>query len=141
MQTHTTNSPQQTMAIGHSLARRLKPGSLVVFSGGLGAGKTTFCRGLAEGLGCIDAASSPTFAIAQLYRGPIPMAHFDAYRISSEEDLETAGFYDYLEQGAVVALEWGENVAHLLQPPFIRVSIETLGQTTRSITIEEVDGA
>ena len=109
------------------------------FTGGLGAGKTAFTEGLAEGLGCTDPVSSPTFAIVNYYRGPRPLAHFDLYRISTENDLCAAGFYDYLDQGAVVAAEWSENFADLLalENP-IRVNIERLDDTTRRITIEGV---
>ena len=74
----------------------------------MGAGKTTFCAGLAEGLGCTDAAASPTFSIVNVYRGPRPLAHFDLYRIACPEDLETAGLFDYLAEGAIVAVEWSE---------------------------------
>ncbi len=92
----------------------LHRGELLAFTGGLGAGKTAFCEGLARGLGCTDPASSPTFAIVNYYRGPRPLAHFDLYRIHTEEDLYAAGFYDYLDQGAVVAAEWSENLADIL---------------------------
>ena len=109
-----TFSREETVALGRRLAAALAPGSLVAFTGGLGMGKTAFCQGLAEGLGCTDPVSSPTFAIVNYYRGPRPMAHFDLYRIRSEEDLYTAGFYEYLDQGAVVAAEWSENLADLL---------------------------
>jgi len=68
-------------------------------------GQTAFCEGIARGLGCTDPVSSPTFAIVNYYRGPRPFAHFDLYRISTENDLCAAGFYDYLDEGAVVAAE------------------------------------
>ena len=107
-----THSPEETMALG---------------------------RRLAEGLGCTDPVSSPTFAIVNYYRGPRPMAHFDLYRIHTENDLAAAGFYDYLDQGAIVAAEWSENLAPLLdQEHPIRVNIQPLDQTTRQITIEGV---
>ena len=83
--------------------------------------------------------SSPTFAIVNYYRGPRPLAHFDLYRISSREDLETAGLYDYLDEGAVVAAEWSENFADLLalEHP-VRVDICHAGGDERVITIEGV---
>lgn len=135
-----TNSRAETVALGQRLAARLVPGSLVSFTGGLGAGKTAFTEGLAKGLGCIDPVSSPTFAIVNYYRGPRPLAHFDLYRISTEEDLNAAGFYDFLDQGAIVAAEWSENFAELLalENP-ITVSIERTGEESRRITIEGVD--
>ena len=134
-----THSPEETMALGRRMATALPDGAVIAFTGGLGAGKTAFCRGLAEGLGCTDPVSSPTFAIVNYYRGPRPMAHFDLYRIHTENDLAAAGFYDYLDQGAIVAAEWSENLAPLLdQEHPIRVNIQPLDQTTRQITIEGV---
>ena len=86
-----------------------------------------------------DPVSSPTFAIVNYYRGPKPLAHFDLYRISTENDLCAAGFYDYLDQGAIVAAEWSENFADLLalENP-IRVDIQRVDENTRRITIEGV---
>ena len=103
MEEYITHSRDETVALGRRLAAELAPGSLIAFTGGLGAGKTAFCQGIAEGLGCTDPVSSPTFAIVNYYRGPRPFAHFDLYRIHTEADLSAAGFYDYLDMGAVVA--------------------------------------
>ena len=134
-----THSRAESVELGRKLAQHLTPGTLVCFTGSLGAGKTAFTAGLAAGLGCTDPVSSPTFAIVNYYRGPRPLAHFDLYRISSREDLETAGLYDYLDEGAVVAAEWSENFASLLaQEDPIRVDIQILDQTSRKITIEGV---
>ena len=109
------------------------------FTGGLGAGKTAFTEGLAAGLGCADPVSSPTFAIVNYYRGPRPLAHFDLYRLSSEEDLLAAGLYDYLDEGAVVAAEWSENFAALLAAEHpVTVDLRPLSGQTRQITIEGV---
>lgn len=140
MQIFETHSRTETVELGRRLAARLAPGSLVCFTGGLGAGKTAFTEGLAQGLGCTDPVSSPTFAIVNYYRGPRPLAHFDLYRIATEEDLNAAGFYDYLDQGAVVAAEWSENFAQLLalEHP-IQVDIQPLGPTQRRIAIEGVE--
>ena len=135
-----TRSPEETVELGRRLAAVLPEGAIIAFTGGLGAGKTAFCRGLAQGLGCTDPVTSPTFAIVNYYRGPRPMAHFDLYRIHTENDLAAAGFYDYLDQGAIVAAEWSENLAPLLdQEHPIRVDIQPLDPTTRRITIEGVE--
>ena len=135
--TYVTHGAAATKKLAAQLAAALAPGTLVLFTGGMGAGKTTFCAGLAEGLGCTDPVSSPTFAIVNYYRGPRPFAHFDLYRISTENDLCAAGFYDYLDEGAVVAAEWSENFADLLalEDP-IHINIERVDDTTRRITIE-----
>ena len=136
MAVYKSHSRAETVALGERLAKAVPRGSLICFTGGLGAGKTAFCEGLAKGLGCIDAVSSPTFAIVNYYRGPSPLAHFDLYRISSESDLNTAGFYDYLDQGVTVAAEWSENFADLLalEDP-IYINIECADDTTRIITV------
>ena len=128
MQEFVTHSRQETVAVGRELAKTLPAGTLIAFTGGLGAGKTAFCQGLA--------VSSPTFAIVNYYRGPRPFAHFDLYRIHTEGDLAAAGFYDYLDMGAVVACEWSENCAELLdlENP-LRIHIERVDDTTRKITI------
>ena len=137
MSVFETNSKAETVALGRRLAETLHPGDLILFTGGLGAGKTAFCEGIAAGLGCTDDVQSPTFAIVNYYRGPRPMAHFDLYRISTLADLETAGFFDYLDQGAIEAAEWSENSAELLAgQPAIRIDIARTGDSSRRITIE-----
>lgn len=137
MQQIITHSRQETVDFARQYAKTLPTGALLAFTGGLGAGKTAFCQGLAEGLGCTDPVSSPTFAIVNYYRGARPMAHFDLYRIHTEGDLAAAGFYDYLDMGAVVACEWSENCAELLalEHP-IHIHIERLDENTRRITID-----
>lgn len=140
MAEYITNSRAETVALGKKLAAALPSGALVAFTGGLGAGKTAFCEGMAAGLGCTDSVSSPTFAIVNYYRGPRPMAHFDLYRISTENDLYTAGFYDYLDEGAVVAVEWSENFASALEPEHpIHVDIQRVDENTRRVAIEGVN--
>lgn len=137
MSVFKTSSRSETVALGSRLAQTLLPGSLVLFTGGLGAGKTAFCEGIAQGLGCTDPVSSPTFAVANYYRGRQPFAHFDLYRLQTPEDLEVAGFYDYLDEGAVVAAEWSENFADLLsQEQAVRIDIQKDGENGRIITIE-----
>ncbi len=141
MPQYVTHSRAETVALGTRLANVLQGGELIAFTGGLGAGKTAFCEGLAEGLGCTDPASSPTFAIVNYYRGPRPLAHFDLYRIHTEEDLYAAGFYDYLDQGAIVAAEWSENLADILaaeHPITINIARIDGEPDGRCITIEGV---
>lgn len=137
---YTTRTPEETAGLGARLAKTLKGGEVIAFKGGLGSGKTTFCRGLAAGLGSKDPVSSPTFAIAQLYRGSVPLAHFDAYRVAGEEDLEAAGFYEYIQQGCVVAVEWSENVREYLPKDCIVVEICPQPDESRAIYIEGAEG-
>lgn len=131
-----TTTPQQTRDFAAALAAQLPGGCYLAFRGGLGVGKTTFCHGLARGLGCLDPVSSPTFSIVNYYRGPRPLAHFDMYRIQTRDDLEAAGFFDYLDAGAVVAAEWSENVQTLTGPADVTVTLEVLDGGERRITVD-----
>ncbi len=135
----TVASVQETQAFAEQLAHWLRPGCFLAFRGGLGVGKTTFCTGLAKGLGCTDPVSSPTFSIVNYYRGTTPLAHFDMYRIQTAEDLQTTGFFDYLDAGAVVAAEWSENVSALTGEADVTVTIERIDDCTRKITVEGLD--
>lgn len=135
MQRLMTNSAAETEAAGAALAAHLRPGSVVALYGGLGMGKTAFVRGLAAGLGIQAEVSSPTFALVHDYGGSPPLIHFDMYRISGWEDLYTTGFFDYLEAGGILAVEWSENIEAALPPGTIRVELERLDENRRRITI------
>ena len=133
--TFVTRSPEETEALGASLAKKLMPGAVIAYEGDLGAGKTAFTRGLARGLGCHDPVTSPTYTIVNEYlSGRIPLFHFDMYRLSCADDLFDIGWEDYLERGGVCAVEWSENVEQALEDP-IRVSIRKTGENSRAITI------
>ena len=131
-----SNSAEDTFALGKQCGQKAAAGQVYCLYGDLGVGKTVFTQGFAAGLGIKGPVSSPTFAIVNYYRGPRPFAHFDLYRIHTENDLAAAGFYDYLDMGAVVACEWSENCAELLalENP-IKIHIERVDETTRKITI------
>ena len=137
MAVYETNSPIETQALGEKLGAELENGGLIAFTGGLGAGKTAFCAGIARALGCTEPVHSPTFSIVNVYPGQKnTLAHFDMYRISTEEDLYACSFYDYLDEGALVAVEWSENVAAFLEEPYVRVDIAVTGPSRRTITIK-----
>ena len=133
----TTHSADETQALGQKLASRLAPGDVIAYFGDLGAGKTAFTRGLAQGLGITDPVTSPTYTIVNEYlSGRIPLFHFDMYRLSSSDELFDIGWEDYLSRGGVSAVEWSENVEDALQDA-IRVTIEKDADEpdTRHITI------
>ena len=122
--TCTTNSPEETEALGASLAQELEPGAVLAFTGDLGAGKTAFVRGLARGLGCPGRVTSPTFTIVNEYEGGrLPLFNFDMYRLGSADELFDIGWEDYLARGGVCAVEWSENVAEALEADCLRVDI------------------
>ena len=133
----TTHSADETQALGQKLASRLAPGDVIAYFGDLGAGKTAFTRGLAQGLGITDPVTSPTYTIVNEYlSGRIPLFHFEMYRLSSSDELFDIGWEDYLSRGGVCAVEWSENVEDALQDA-IRVTIEKDADEpdTRHITI------
>ena len=121
---HVTNSPEETEALGEMLAGRLEPGTVIAFTGDLGAGKTAFVRGLARGLGITERVTSPTFTIVNEYEGGrLPLFHFDMYRLGSADELFDIGWEDYLARGGVCAVEWSENVSDALEEGCLRVDI------------------
>ena len=120
---YRTHSPEETEALGEKLASVLHGGEVQAFYGGMGMGKTAFTRGLARGLGIPDGVSSPTFALVHEYRGNLPLYHFDMFRVSGWDDLYSTGFFDYLETGAVLAIEWSENIEGALPEGTIRIEI------------------
>ncbi|MCI9267536.1 MAG: tRNA (adenosine(37)-N6)-threonylcarbamoyltransferase complex ATPase subunit type 1 TsaE [Lawsonibacter sp.] len=138
---YVTNSEEETEALGARLAAVLTPGTVVAFTGDLGAGKTAFTRGLARGLGVTDRVTSPTFTIVNEYEGGrLPLFHFDMYRLASSEELFDIGWEDYLQRGGVCAVEWSENVSDALEEDALSVEIsrgEQDGQ--RVIVIEGVE--
>ena len=137
--TFETHSPEETEAVGMALAARLPPGTVIAFEGDLGAGKTAFTRGLARGLGCHEAVTSPTYTIVNEYlSGKMPLFHFDMYRLTCADDLFDIGWEDYLERGGVCAVEWSENVEDAMEEP-VNITIEKLGESSRRITIEGGD--
>jgi tRNA threonylcarbamoyladenosine biosynthesis protein TsaE len=105
-----TESPAETEAAGEALGRRLRVGDVVLLTGELGAGKTTFVRGVARGVGSDAPVASPTFQLVRVYRGRVQLAHVDLYRIEKPPELADLGLDELADQGAVV-VEWGDRVA------------------------------
>jgi tRNA threonylcarbamoyladenosine biosynthesis protein TsaE len=104
-----SGSEEETEAAGEQLAASVRAGDLLLLVGELGAGKTTFVRGLARGLGSSDGVQSPTFQLVRVYAGRLQLAHVDLYRLEAGADLADLGLDDLLDQG-VVAVEWGDRL-------------------------------
>ena len=137
--TLTTHSEEETEQVAKDLAAQLKPGDVVLLSGGLGAGKTAFVRGLAAGLGVDpDEVSSPTFTLVQEYAGRVPLIHVDLYRLASGE-VDDLGL-DALAAAGVLAIEWAERLPRA-DPGAIHVRLEHAGEDTRLITVSHEDGS
>ncbi len=134
---HETGTPEETEAVGAELARRLDRGDLVLVTGELGSGKTTFVRGAARALGVTDPVTSPTFTIGQVYGGgALEVAHIDLYRLRSLSGEDPALLDDYLTPERIGFVEWPEIAAPELGRPAARVTIEHLGGDRRAIEIE-----
>ena len=134
-----TASPEQTEALGRSIASVLKGREMIALFGDLGAGKTAFTRGLCAGLGVKDGVCSPTFAIVNAYDGRVPVYHFDMYRITDIDDLFATGFYDYIGNGVIV-IEWSENIESELEQDAVRIRIgKTDDENERIFEIEGLD--
>jgi tRNA threonylcarbamoyladenosine biosynthesis protein TsaE len=132
-----TSEPKETEAVGEAIGAQLRLGDLVVLSGDLGTGKTTFTKGLARGLGVTDRVTSPTFTIVQEYDGRVPVAHVDVYRLERIQELHDFGFEELLES-RVTVVEWGEAIALVLPLDRIDVRItmdEERGDDARVVEI------
>ncbi len=128
-----TASEADTAAVGCRLGADVGPGTVILLHGDLGAGKTAFVRGLAQGLGLDpDEVSSPTFTLVQEYRGAVPLYHVDLYRLAAGEVFDLG--LDELAQSGVLAVEWAEKWE---RPPSgaVVVRIEDLGDANRRITV------
>ena len=134
-QTHLSQSEGETRAIAAGFAATLVPGDVLVLSGDLGAGKTAFVRGLAEGLGLkATDVTSPTFTLVHEYRGGrLPLVHVDLYRLESAE-LDEVGLDPDLSAEGVTAVEWGERLSRGVAGAF-HIGIADRGGDTRAITI------
>ncbi|HEY4914713.1 MAG TPA: tRNA (adenosine(37)-N6)-threonylcarbamoyltransferase complex ATPase subunit type 1 TsaE [Candidatus Dormibacteraeota bacterium] len=124
-----TSSAAETEAAGERLGKRLKAGDLVLLTGELGAGKTTFVRGVARGTASESPVASPTFQLVRVYPGRVQLAHIDLYRIQTPSELGDLGLDELLDQGAVV-VEWGDR---LEAPTSALVDLEHLGGERRLI--------
>ena len=134
---YTVHSVEETWQAAAEVARSLAPGTVIALHGELGAGKTTFMQGLALALGVTRPVTSPTFTVCTEYRTQdFTLVHMDLYRLSGPDDLLTIGYPEYLESGAVVAVEWPERAGDLIPPDALHVRFSLTGeQETRRIEI------
>ncbi len=133
-----TNSCEETIALGKKLGSLLRGGEVLAMTGDLGSGKTTFTKGLAEGLGIHGTVFSPTFTLVHEYPGPIKLYHIDLYRISGEEAIEDLGLEEYFDAGGVCVIEWSERLGCYKPPNRIDISIVSTGEDERSIEIAAI---
>ena len=138
---YITDSAEETEALGARLGAGLPAGTVIAFTGDLGAGKTAFTRGLARGLGITDRVTSPTYTIVNEYEGGrLPLFHFDLYRLSDGEELFDIGWEDYLTRNGICAVEWSENAEGLLSETMTIRIARGREENQRVITITEGSG-
>jgi tRNA threonylcarbamoyladenosine biosynthesis protein TsaE len=133
--THQTASAEETEALGAELAARLEPGDVVLVSGDLGAGKTTFVRGAARALGVEGPVTSPTFTIGHLLPGRVEIAHLDLYRLSSLEGEDPQLLDDYLTPERIGFVEWPGVGEEVIPRVAARVTLEHAGGDRRAVRI------
>jgi tRNA threonylcarbamoyladenosine biosynthesis protein TsaE len=131
-----TASPEETERAGAELAERLEPGDVVLVSGELGSGKTTFVRGACRALGITVPVTSPTFTIGHVLDGPVEVAHLDLFRLGSLADEDPALIEDYLTPERIAFVEWPGAAEPTLERVAARVRLEHEGGDRREITIE-----
>jgi len=134
---HTCESAEESHRLGKVFGESLETDSVVAFFGDLGAGKTTFIRGLAEGVGLADLREicSPTFNLLNIYFATKTIYHFDLYRLPNQKEFFEAGFGEYLHAGGICCIEWAEKIKDALPYHTHFVSLSYLGEQARKIEI------
>lgn len=134
-----THSAEKTIELGRELAKRLSMGDVVALYGDLGSGKTTFTKGIGEGLGVEDPRhiNSPSFVLIKEYKGMLPLYHLDLYRLDNLEDIENIAIDEYLYGDGITVIEWAEKIKGLLPDKHIAVTFKIKGETERDIDISE----
>lgn len=135
----TCETPEQTLQLGLLIGQKAQPGDVWSLAGTLGAGKTHFVKGLAQGVGFEGPVSSPTFALQHIYEGRLTLYHFDWYRLNDPREVQDLGWEEWLGRGGVVAVEWGDKFAKLLPPRTLKLNIEVLSPESRRVFVEAQD--
>jgi tRNA threonylcarbamoyladenosine biosynthesis protein TsaE len=139
MKTFQSHSAEETTELGCRLAADLKPGSIVLLRGDLGAGKTTMVKGIAEGFQAAKAedVTSPTFTLIHEYRGPtVTLYHIDLYRIDTQRELDTLALDDLMTSQSILLIEWGEKFARFATERDVDIAIEHRGGDERIISLK-----
>lgn len=134
----TTESAEETIALGRELAKMLAPPKLVLLRGNLGAGKTTLVKGIAEEFGAAseDDVTSPTFTLIHEYRGSAAtLYHIDLYRVDTQRELETLGLDDLMGETSILMIEWGEKFPRFERERDVEIALERTGEDRRKIVV------
>ena len=135
-----SNSEAETENIAYNFAAKIQHGDIIALNGEMGAGKTAFTRGFVRLLAPNARVTSPTFALVNQYEMSAggSVFHFDMYRINSEEDLLSVGFYDYLDCDNILIIEWFENIRDFFDEHTVEIDIVKTSDTSREIIFERV---
>lgn len=135
-QGETTNSPEQTIELGARLAADIGPGDIICLQGPLGAGKTHFVKGLAEGLGISqEEVQSPTYTLIHEYEGRLPLYHFDCYRMESPREALEIGAEEYFYGSGICVIEWPDRISSLIPDEAMWITIEEIDRNSRKFVI------
>ncbi len=129
---------EEAVRAGEELGKSLRPGAIVRLTGPLGAGKTTFTKGIARALGIAEEVTSPTYTLISEYRGTMPLYHMDLYRLGSAEEFELLGVEEMLYGRGVSVIEWSERAESVFPEDAIRVTIGILPDGSREIVVSGV---
>lgn len=133
-----SSDERETKAIAARMGEQLSSGAVLALTGELGAGKTTFSQGLAQGLGVKDYVDSPTFSIMKIYEGRLPLYHFDVYRLD-ENSAEELGLDEYFYGDGICLVEWPSRIEELLPEETIFITIDVRKDGQRQITLDIPD--
>jgi len=128
-----TTKPEETHEIAKKLGYLLHENDVILLEGDLGAGKTTFSKGIGLGLGVKRTINSPTFTIIKEYKGRLPFYHMDVYRL--EDQFEDFGFDEYFYGGGVTVVEWAQFIEEQLPEEYLTIHIQTIGEQERNIQL------
>ncbi|MCR4630242.1 MAG: tRNA (adenosine(37)-N6)-threonylcarbamoyltransferase complex ATPase subunit type 1 TsaE [Treponema sp.] len=134
--TFTTHSPEETIALGVKIGKKLKKGDVIAMQGTLAAGKTTITKGIAEALEIKDTITSPTFCLISEYYGRMPLYHMDVYRLEGSEDFINLGTDDMIYGDGVSIIEWSEKIMSELPKKTIILRITPNEDGSRTIELE-----
>lgn len=130
-----TSSPEETVELGRQIGKELKTGDVVALIGELGAGKTSFTQGIAEGLDVTSYVKSPSFTIVNEYKGRLPVYHIDLYRLGNINEIHELGIEEYFYGDGVTIIEWAEKAYPLLPARYLLVKFFYTGENSRKIEV------
>lgn len=138
MEKYYCRSESETIALGFELGKKFLPNTVICLFGDLGAGKTTFVKGIVSGAcGMLpENVNSPTFVYLNIYQGhPLTVYHFDLYRLKDSDEFLSMGFDEYFFAGGLCCIEWSERIDPLLPKNYLKITLQHQGEKERLITL------